>query len=1316
MSPAAETAENAPEPRRPRWGLWLGVVSIVLLVLLACGVAWILNTSSGARWAASMAVRVLAGKLEVGAVRGTIAGPLTVQSLRYHDDTRGVDVRVASATVDIALLELRRRRVHVKAFDATGVDVRLSQREREEKEQEPQRERSLAPPIDIVLDEFAMKDGRLSRDGKELLAARSAQVAGSWTREALVIRKLDLSSPDGSVQVRGNVSDRGNYVGRAEGAFRWRVGERSYAGELSAVSEQQQLSLQLRMSAPFGARLDAKLEETDELPWEFTLDVPSFDAREQLLKGRAIEQLAASLTGKGHRTLAEVHGQVSINGQNLGIELLRAHYEEQVLHLEPLTLVDPTGHGTLSATGELRFGEAARAASQSPQALDRRVPPLPLPADADAVPAAPRADTAGDDEALAGETAPAPFFADLHASWKGVQLPQEWVGQPLATHGGVRVTGTPERFRADGQLSLGPPGRLSDIALAVAGTPERIEISQLSVKDTGGNLTAKGVVQLKPAIGWQFAARASQFDPGQFVARWPGRLGFNLETNGTLTEAGPNASLNLHELEGTLRGRTLEGQGTLSVNPERIVAGDLRLRSGKSQLTVNGRSGAAMDLDANLDIASLDDWVPDSAGRVRGQFHVSGVWPDLRIEGNAQGRALAYGEYSAKTLRVVADVRNPRAPTGTLSVTANGILAAGFAFSRTQLDASGDQAAHTVHLAAKGQPVSTEIRVQGAREGESWSGSVDQLSVAVVGLSPLALREPVRIAWSPASFSVSQTCLEGDQISACAAATQDEAGELNASYRLEHLPLGLIVALAAPNLPVHIEAVIEGDGTIRRTPEGALFGKARVSSPSGRVSQMTEPAQEDAGDVLLTYADFQLTAELAGDTAQGSLHSTINDSGRVEGQLALSGLGGPAPAMNGGAKLAMPDLSPVELFVPQLADVGGNAEATVTASGTLTNPEITGNVTLRQLTAEVPQVGIRLQDGELHGSLTPGREIMLEGRIRSGDGEITLDGRTNDAGVLDVSVQGKEFLAANIPGARVIVAPDMNFVRTSEKMTLGGTVTIPRADVDLSKLPRSGAHAQSASPDVVVIDDKEDVAARSRRVPLEVRVNVVLGDSVKLAGFGLDAQVQGKLQVVELPDEPTTANGELRVSGTYKAYGQDLTIEQGRILFAGQEITDPQLNLVATRKVDTVTAKLMVTGSAQKPLLEVSSDPPMAQTQALSYLVTGKPLSEVGQREGDLMQSAARSLGGAAGNLLAKGLGRRLGIDQIGIEDNAAVGGSAFTVGQYLSPRLYLSYGVGLFEPGQVVTVRYRISDRLALEAVQGTLSQRAGINWRLER
>src|SRR5918995_227524 len=94
----------------------------------------------------------------------------------------------------------------------------------------------------------------------------------------------------------------------------------------------------------------------------------------------------------------------------------------------------------------------------------------------------------------------------------------------------------------------------------------------------------------------------------------------------------------------------------------------------------------------------------------------------------------------------------------------------------------------------------------------------------------------------------------------------------------------------------------------------------------------------------------------------------------------------------------------------------------------------------------------------------------------------------------------------------------------------------------------------------------------------------------------------------------------------------------------------------------------------------------------------------------------ARSLGGAAGNLLAKNVGKRVGIDEIGIQNSTELGGSAFTVGQYLSPRLYLSYGVGLFEPGQGVTLRYRISDQVALEASQGPINQRAGVTYKVER
>jgi translocation and assembly module TamB len=99
-----------------------------------------------------------------------------------------------------------------------------------------------------------------------------------------------------------------------------------------------------------------------------------------------------------------------------------------------------------------------------------------------------------------------------------------------------------------------------------------------------------------------------------------------------------------------------------------------------------------------------------------------------------------------------------------------------------------------------------------------------------------------------------------------------------------------------------------------------------------------------------------------------------------------------------------------------------------------------------------------------------------------------------------------------------------------------------------------------------------------------------------------------------------------------------------------------------------------------------------------------------------MLQTAARSLGTAAGSLIAKNIGQRLGIDEFGVTDNEAIGGAALTIGQYLSPRLYLGYGVGLFEPGQVITLRYKLSRSLSLEVLNATQDQRAGLEYRKER
>ncbi|MFI4970774.1 MAG: translocation/assembly module TamB domain-containing protein, partial [Lysobacterales bacterium] len=375
-----------------------------------------------------------------------------------------------------------------------------------------------------------------------------------------------------------------------------------------------------------------------------------------------------------------------------------------------------------------------------------------------------------------------------------------------------------------------------------------------------------------------------------------------------------------------------------------------------------------------------------------------------------------------------------------------------------------------------------------------------------------------------------------------------------------------------------------------------------------------------------------------------------------------------------------------------------------------------------EFATEVPSAGLKLHDGDITVRATDAEHFALQGTLKSGDGTLTLSGAggVGATAPLKASIKGENFLAADIPAARVVISPDLTIERSAENLRVGGSVAIPKADVDLAKLPGGGVNKRS--PDVIVVDAEQP--APSKALPVIVAVDVKLGDEVKLAGLGLDGSIAGQLRVDQRPGRLATGTGTLNVGGTYKAYGQNLKIESGRLLFAGTALDNPGLDIRAVRKIlgasggqgnDTITSGLQIRGTALVPVLTVFSDPVMEQSEALSYLVTGKPLSGLKSGEGDMLGSAARALGSATGDLLAKGIGARTGLD-VGVADNGALGGSAFTVGKYLSPKLYLSYGVGLFTPGEVITLRYLFSRRWNFEAQNATTGNRAGVNYRWEK
>ncbi len=293
----------------------------------------------------------------------------------------------------------------------------------------------------------------------------------------------------------------------------------------------------------------------------------------------------------------------------------------------------------------------------------------------------------------------------------------------------------------------------------------------------------------------------------------------------------------------------------------------------------------------------------------------------------------------------------------------------------------------------------------------------------------------------------------------------------------------------------------------------------------------------------------------------------------------------------------------------------------------------------------------------------------------------------------------------------MIISPKLTVRRNEQGLTASGDVEMPKANIDLTKLPGGGA--AKTSPDVVIVD-AEAVEGKDA-LPITADVTLRLGDDVKLKGFGLDGSLNGQLVVVERPGRQTTGRGEIRVGGTYKAYGQDLKIQTGRLLFAGTAIDNPGLDLKAVRELKDVTAGLRVQGTAQVPVLTVFS---RTRTRAIrgAVLPDHRP-SAVGPQE-RRKRSRRCSRPGTRfrhGRSACEKHRRASGVDAA-VSDNAAIGGAAFTVGKYLSPKLYLSYGVGIFTPGEVITLRYKLSRLWELEAQNATTENRAGLNYRLEK
>jgi translocation and assembly module TamB len=429
------------------------------------------------------------------------------------------------------------------------------------------------------------------------------------------------------------------------------------------------------------------------------------------------------------------------------------------------------------------------------------------------------------------------------------------------------------------------------------------------------------------------------------------------------------------------------------------------------------------------------------------------------------------------------------------------------------------------------------------------------------------------------------------------------------------------------------------------------------------------------------------------------------------------------------------------LFPGLVQESFGELDAELAIGGSWDMPQIEGNVRLTKGGAYLPTAGISIKDVQLAARLEKNLVRIDAFRAVSGSGHIegtalvTLKGW--DVASYQGTIRGENFQTVNFPELQITGTPKLRFEGTPQKLQLRGELALP----ELRIVGEQSRKVVTPSSDVIR-EGKVVRAEKSSPLLLDVQIRVLLGEKVFVKVAGIDAHLGGAVDLSMSALDRITSRGEIKVvKGRYRTYGVNLEIVRGRLFFAGGPVNRPSLDFLALRTIGDVRAGVTVAGTLQRPATRLYSEPPMPDVDVLAYIVLGHPLGSNGQQTGLLTQAAGALLTSSQATVLQEQIKSHLGLSTLEIQEG--VGGTAssmgykplqvtapgtiaatqqpgvtetmLTVGKYLTPQIYISYGKSLFTGSNLFRLRYDIFKQWQIETQTGSGESSVDLYYKLE-
>lgn len=716
----------------------------------------------------------------------------------------------------------------------------------------------------------------------------------------------------------------------------------------------------------------------------------------------------------------------------------------------------------------------------------------------------------------------------------------------------------------------------------------------------------------------------------------------------------------------------------------------IELGNNRLEFAANNHNGLAASLDAVLNDLSVLPDVGKGSVSVDAQLD-SSLSGDPQIEWRVTGSELVHSALSLGTLGSSGAITLNDEYAGTLSLAVSDVQVAGLELNDSSIDYRSRDGMQQIDFQLNDEELNLKLGLQGAGSINEWRGKVQQLALDS-DFGRWRIAQPAALKWLEGQFALSELCVTRSNDSVCAELSLSEQGDGRASLTGSGLNLSLLNRLLPENLRLEAAAEIAVNASL----SGYQLEQADYQFSVNQAVLSTNDVT--LGEQQFTVERFNAT----GNYLDGQLFSDITlDSeqmGVLRSELTLPG--SPREEMAGSLSWSGLELASLSGLFPDLTSLQGAVEAQLTLAGTRQQPLVYGE--------------LALDKGEVSSHLLPFEIAQLQTALRFNGNRATVAGQfissgqpAKWSGQFDWrdALQGRVQFDANRlpvvvePYARAVISPDLELSLDKDLISLSGDLVVNEGSIEVKQLPET---AVQLSPDVIVIEEqKEPFVSRA----LAVSIRLIVSENLSLKALGLDTQLSGQLQIDQRPGESMLTNGRIElIDGSFRAYGQNLVLTKGWLLFSGS-MEQPYLDIEAIRNPDNiadgVTVGVRVVGLADAPQVTLFSEPTMSQNEQLSYLLRGRGLED-SEQDQNALTSMLISLGVARASGTVGNLGSSLGLNDLSVSANSTGSDTQVEVSAYILPGVQVRYGMGVFNPVNELTVRYEVLPKLFLEAFSG--------------